>query len=96
MSNWSVYIIQCDDGSLYTGISTDVERRFKQHIEGRGAKYFRAKRPKELIYTEVGHSRASASRRESVIKKLSRVQKMKLISGEDFKQIATRIKVEKS
>jgi putative endonuclease len=83
VSNWSVYIIQCDDGSLYTGISTDVERRFQQHSAGRGAKYFRARRPLKVIYAEVGHTRASASQRESAIKKLSRVQKAELIDREN-------------
>jgi putative endonuclease len=67
--NWSVYIILCDDGSLYTGISTDVERRFRQHQQGVGAKFFRSRRPLQLAYQESGHDRASASRREREIKR---------------------------
>lgn len=84
---WSVYIILCSDGSLYTGISTDVERRFLQHSTGKGAKYFRGRAPLAVAYQEGGHSRISASRRESVIKKMSRLQKQALIS-EDFQKTA--------
>ncbi|OQW71811.1 MAG: endonuclease [Proteobacteria bacterium ST_bin11] len=79
---WSVYIIECDDGSFYTGISTDVHRRFLQHGAGQGAKYFRARRPLKVIYAESGHTRSSASRREAAIKTLSRVEKMELIVSE--------------
>ena len=48
-TNWSVYVIRCADGSLYTGISTDPGRRFQQHADGRGAKFFRTRRPLEII-----------------------------------------------
>lgn len=78
--NWSVYIILCSDGSLYTGISTDVERRFRQHQTGKGAKYFRGRQPLAIAYREEGYSRISASRRENMIKKLSRMEKQSLIS----------------
>jgi len=77
--NWSVYIILCDDGSLYTGVSTDVERRFREHGEtSRGAKYFNGRRPLEVVYLETGHNRSSAARREAAIKKLSREAKLGL------------------
>jgi putative endonuclease len=79
--NWVVYIILCSDDSLYTGISTDVERRFKQHEKQQGAKYFRGRSPKKLLYLEIEHSRSSASQREMAIKKLSRVQKLQLIAS---------------
>lgn len=78
--NWSVYIISCSDGSLYTGISTDVERRFRQHQTGKGAKFFRGRKPLAIAYQETGYSRANASRRESMIKKLSRLEKQALIN----------------
>jgi putative endonuclease len=77
---WSVYIIRCDDGSLYTGISTDVERRFVEHRETqRGARYFGGRKPLEVAYCESGHSRSSASQREASIKKMSRAGKLELI-----------------
>ena len=77
--NWQVYIILCTDDSLYTGITTDLQRRFEQHSSGRGAKYFRGRRPLEVVYREDGHSRSSASRRELEIKKMERPAKLSLI-----------------
>ena len=68
--SWQVYIILCTDGSLYTGITTDVERRYKQHRDGTGAKYFRGRSPQRVVFLEKGHNRSSASRREAEIKKL--------------------------
>ncbi len=81
MSHWFVYIIHCTDDSLYTGISTDVEKRYKQHAAQQGAKYFRGRKPKQLVYQESGHDRSSASKRESAIKKLPRSHKIQLISS---------------
>jgi len=78
--DWKVYIIRCDDETLYTGVTTDVERRFREHLEHpRGAKYFNGRRPREVVYTETGHDRSSACRREAALKKLSRVEKLRLI-----------------
>ncbi len=79
-ANWSVYILLCSDHSLYTGISTDIERRFRQHLAGRGARYFRGRQPLRIVYSENGHSRSSASRREAEIKSLSRAGKDVLVS----------------
>lgn len=76
---WSVYMILCEDGSLYTGITTDVERRFRQHQTGQGAKFFRSRQPVKLAYQEAGHDRASASRRECEIKRLLPAQKRSLV-----------------
>ena len=79
-ANWSLYIIEASDESLYTGITTDVERRFCEHERGaRGARYFNGRRPRRILYREDGHSRSSASRREAEIKKLSRRAKQQLI-----------------
>ncbi len=78
---WQVYIILCSDDSLYTGISTDVERRFAQHVEGTGAKYFRRCSPCRLVYLENDHDRSSASRREAQIKKMRPVDKQRLIES---------------
>lgn len=76
--DWQVYMILCSDDSLYTGITTDIERRFAQHATGRGAKYFRGRQPVQVIYYEVNHSRSSASRREAEIKAMSRADKLTL------------------
>lgn len=77
--DWSVYMILTSDGSLYTGISTDVPRRFLQHQSGRGAKYFHSKRrPEQVVYCEANHDRSSASQREAAIKKLPRREKLRL------------------
>ena len=79
--NWYVYIIQCTNDSLYTGITIDVERRMSQHLNQRGAKYFRGHTPKRLVYLEGGHTRSSASQREAAIKKLPRKDKCCLLSS---------------
>jgi len=79
---WQVYMILCSDSSLYTGISNDVERRMLQHASQRGAKYFRGRRPEQLVYLESGHDRSSASQREASIKKLRRIDKQRLIQSE--------------
>lgn len=77
---WFVYIIRASDESLYTGISTDVERRFNEHRSpGKGARFFRGRQPVEVVYSESQPDRGSALRREAAIKKLSRVEKLKLI-----------------
>ncbi len=80
--NWTVYIIQASDDSLYTGISTDPDRRFTEHADGpRGARYFGGRAPMQIVFREDGHDRSSASRREAEIKRLSRAQKLGLIAG---------------
>ena len=80
MSDWFVYMIRATDQSLYTGITTDVERRFAEHQSGRaGAKYFRGRSPEQVVLVESGYDRSSASIREAQIKKLSREQKLELI-----------------
>ena len=73
------YILECADGSLYTGWTTEPERRVKQHNAGRGAKYTRTHRPVKLVYVEELPDRASAMKRELVIKGMPRERKLKLI-----------------
>jgi putative endonuclease len=85
--NWQVYIILCTDDSLYTGITNDVARRFNQHADKQGAKYFRGRQPKQLVYVETGHDRSSASKRESAIKKLPRLEKLQLLVS-DINQVS--------
>jgi len=82
-SEWLVYIIHCDDNTLYTGITTDMERRWNQHKNQTGAKYFRGRAPEKLVYLEPCCNRSSASRREAAIKKLERVRKFYLIESEE-------------
>ena len=80
--NWSVYIILCTDKTLYTGIAVDVAKRFNQHAAGQGAKYFRGRQPKQLVYIEPGHNRSSATKREIDLKKLSREEKSRIIASD--------------
>jgi putative endonuclease len=78
---WSVYIIETSAGTLYTGVSTDVARRFREHHGGRrGARYFRGAKPRAVVFVEDGHTRSSACRREAAIKRLSREGKLALIA----------------
>jgi len=72
--NWCVYMILCSDNSLYTGITSDIDRRIDQHAARRGAKYFRGRTPRRVVYLESGHDRSSATQREAAIKKLRRLQ----------------------
>lgn len=72
---WFVYLIECDDGSLYTGITVDLEARFQAHLEGRGARYMRLHRPLRLLAAEVHADRAAASKAEYRIKRLTPAEK---------------------
>ena len=85
-TKWFVYIIRASDGRLYTGITTDVARRFGEHSgSSRGARFFRGRRPAEVVYTEIQADRSGALRREAEIKKLKRKQKLDLIGREWIK-----------
>jgi len=77
---WYVYILRCSDGSLYTGITTDVDRRFAAHQQGRGGAYTRSRPPTQILYRRQLPSRSAALVREAQIKALSRAQKLALIS----------------
>ena len=74
-----VYIIECRDGTLYTGITTDIQRRFKEHSIGKGGAYTRAKKVRKILYTEQFKNRSKASKREHEIKSLRRDEKLALI-----------------
>lgn len=82
-SSWTVYILRCADGSLYTGIATDLERRLAQHNGelGGGARYTSGRRPVEVVYQEACESRSEASIREAEIKNLNRGQKLTLVNA---------------
>lgn len=79
---FSLYIVRCADGTLYTGIATDVGKRLAEHeTSPRGAKYLRGKGPLQVVFSEVVGDRASASQLEYKVKRLSRGQKLALIDG---------------
>ena len=79
MSKWFLYIIKCKDSSLYTGITTNLEKRLKQHNEGRATKYTRGRKPVKLVYSEICKNESKARRKESDVKKLPRKKKLELI-----------------
>lgn len=77
-----VYIVRCNDNTLYTGWTVDLQRRVKEHNEGkRGAKYTRARRPVELVYYESFNTKVEAQKREYAIKQLRKFQKINLIKN---------------
>ena len=77
---WSVYVLRCGDGSLYTGIAKNVESRLARHESGRGAAYTRTRRPLSVVYREDGLSRSEALIREAGIKRLPKAAKEKLVA----------------
>lgn len=79
MAQWYVYVLRCADGTLYTGTTTDTERRVAAHNSGKGAKYTRGRAPVELLYREPCEDKASALRREMEIKKLPRQEKLNML-----------------
>ncbi len=79
-SIWYLYILRCGDGTLYTGITTNVEKRLEAHRSGKGAKYTRGRGPLELVYQEAWATRSEASKREWCLKQLSREEKQKFIA----------------
>jgi len=80
--DWTVYIIRCGDGSLYTGIAKDVRARVKQHSQGRGATYTRTRLPIELLYQQEGLTHSEALIREAKIKAMPRSKKEEIIFNE--------------
>ena len=83
---WYVYILECSPrGSLYTGRTTDLNRRFKEHVTGVGAKYTRAYPPRRIAWAEGGHTSSSSGKREAAIKKLTRSQKLVLVNDSQHK-----------
>ena len=78
---WYLYILRCKDDSLYTGITTDVEKRLEAHRAGKGAKYTRGRGPLELVYKEECADHSDALKRDLEIKRLPREEKLKLIQN---------------
>ena len=79
MASWSVYIVRCCDGSLYTGVSNDVALRVRKHNDGRGARYTRSRLPVRLVWRKGVKDKSAALRLEAAMKKLSRAQKVLLL-----------------
>ena len=83
---WFVYVVECSDGSLYTGITTNLKRRISEHNSSKkGAKYTKSRQPVELIYFETVSNRSEATMREINIKKLSKKNKIQLINSNTYK-----------
>ena len=76
---WYLYVLRCGDGTLYTGITTDVQARFSQHQAGKGAKYTRGRGPLAVVYTEECEDHSAALKRELAVKALSREEKEKML-----------------
>jgi len=76
---WLVYMLRCRDGSLYTGVTTDLDRRLAAHRAGRGSRYTRSRLPVRLVYRERRPTRSAALRREAAIKRLDRAAKLRLL-----------------
>ena len=85
--NWALYILECCDGTLYTGITNDLCRRLSEHQTGTGAKYTKGRSPVKLIYTEEYGGRSDASKREVGVKRMSRGDKL-LLAGSRYKRIS--------
>lgn len=79
--HWYLYILRCGDGTLYTGITTDVEARLEAHRSGKGAKYTRGRSPLELVYSEECGTHSDALKREWAVKAMSKEEKCKLINA---------------
>jgi len=79
--SWSVYILRCDDGSLYTGATNDLVRRLEQHATGKGSRYTRSRLPVRLVYQEHAKNQGAALRREAALKGLTRVEKLALVAA---------------
>ena len=86
---WYLYILRCADGTLYTGITTDVAKRLEQHRSGKGAKYTRGRAPLELVYSEECGTHSHALKREHQVHGFTRAEKMKLIQEKNGKKFLT-------
>ena len=78
---WSLYILECGDGSLYTGVTNNLTNRFEMHSRGKGSKYTRSHLPVELVYSEICGTRVDALVREMEVKSYGKSKKQKLITG---------------
>lgn len=84
---WFTYIIECADGSLYTGSTNNVEARFKEHLAGRGARYTKSHKPVKVVYREAFETKSEALKREAKIKGMAKKEKEKLVAGTGQKTV---------
>ncbi len=80
MKKYQLYILKCHDGSLYTGITSDLKRRLAKHADGKGSKYVRSRLPFELVHLESFQDKSQAMKKEYVVKKMKRKEKLQLIA----------------
>ena len=78
---WTVYMLRCSDGTLYTGCTNDLEARVARHNAGKGASYTRSRRPVALVFQEHAEDRSAALKREAALKKLTRAEKLRLVAA---------------
>jgi putative endonuclease len=90
---WYVYVAQCGDGSLYTGVTTDLQKRLREHNAGRGSVYVRSRKGVSLKYTERCANRSAAQQRESQIKSWTREEKLALMSSSEPFDAGSRLRV---
>ena len=90
------YIVECSDGTLYTGWTNDIEKRMKAHNQGQGAKYTRGRTPVELVYLESFETKQEAMKREACIKRLKRRDKLALIASCDVTAVAAACRPQRS
>ena len=83
--SWVTYMVRCSDGTLYTGVTNDLEKRVKTHNAGKGAKYTRSRLPVTLVYMETHYDRSTAQRAEAELKGLKRAEKIEMIGDDDGK-----------
>ena len=89
-TNWTVYLVRCRDGSLYTGITTDLDRRLSAHNAGTASRYTRSRLPVKLVHEETGFTHSTALKREAAIKRLARSKKLALLAKRPVQQKSTR------
>lgn len=93
MADWHLYVVRAADGTLYTGIATDVERRLAEHRKGSGAKYLRGRGPLELVFRCAIGERGEALRVEAAVKALSKAEKEELVEGDADRNTLTSLLV---
>ena len=93
--DWSLYILKCSDGSFYTGITNNLERRFKMHQAGKASRYTRSHGPVEMLYSEPCGDRSSALIRECEVKEWPKKKKVALVAGEKIPKRRKRRKISK-
>ena len=88
-NEWELYILRCGDGTLYTGIARDADKRLAVHRSGKGAKYTRGRGPLQLVYLEVHDTKSEAMSREARIKRFTKSEKLKLLAAEGWRSELT-------